>query len=183
MVHMGIRRTVVVGALLGSMALGGVAQADGVLHVPGADGIIHSCYSLDNGKLRVIDPQQDQCKRNESPLQWNQTGPQGPKGDVGPQGSAGASGAPGLSGYQQIVETHNDFTLGPSTESVHVLSCPDGKKVLSGGFVLFNAAGFLSNNTNGPVSDTQWGVSVYNPTPSTVTVGTLNFYAICANVT
>jgi hypothetical protein len=182
----------VVGALVGSMALGGVAQADGMLHIPGADGIIHGCYATDNGKLRVIDPQQEQCKRDEAPLQWNQTGPQGPKGDTGTQGAQGLkgdpgiqgpAGTPGVSGYQQVVESHNNFTLAASTESVHVLTCPAGEKVLSGGFVLFNAGGFLANNTNGPVNDNQWGVSVFNPSSNPVTIGTVNFYAICANAT
>jgi hypothetical protein len=164
------------------MAIAGVAQADGMLRVPGPDGVIHACYSTDNGKLRLVDPQQEECRREEAPLQWNQTGPQGPKGDPGAPGAAGANGAPGVSGYQQVVESNNNFTLAPGTESVHVVSCPAGKKVLSGGFVSFNANGFLSNNTNGPNGDGQWAVSVYNPGPNAVTIGTENFYALCANV-
>jgi hypothetical protein len=192
--QMRIGRALVVGAVLGSLTLGGVAQAAGVLHVPGTDGIIHACYKVDDGKLRLIDPQQDQCKRDEAPLQWNQTGPQGVKGDMGaqgiqglkgdtgPQGPAGVNGAAGVSGYQQVVETNTAFTLASGTESVHTVNCPDGKKVLGGGFLLFGANGFLSNNSNGPVNDSQWGVAVYNPTPNTVTVSTVNFYAICATV-
>ena len=82
-----------------------------------------------------------------------------------------------------MVESQNQFTVAPSTESVHVVSCPAGKKVLGGGFVSFNAGGFLSNNTNGPASDTQWAVSVYNPGSTPVTIGTVNFYAICASAT
>jgi hypothetical protein len=70
-----------------------------------------------------------------------------------------------------------------STESVHVLSCPAGKKVFGGGFILFNAAGFLSNNTNGPVNDAQWAVSVYNRGSSNVQIGNVTFYAICADAT
>ncbi len=88
-----------------------------------------------------------------------------------------------MSGYQQVVESNNAFNLAPGTESVHVVSCPPGKKAIGGGFVLFGADGFLSTNTDGPPSDTQWAVSVYNPsTTNAVTVATLNFYAICAVV-
>ncbi|MBV9893670.1 MAG: hypothetical protein JO020_05860 [Chloroflexi bacterium] len=48
---------------------------------------------------------------------------------------------------------------------------------------MFNAGGFLSNNTSGPVNDAQWAVSVYNPGASNVQIGTVNFYAICADAT
>jgi hypothetical protein len=191
-----VGQALIVGAVVASTLMGGVAQAAGLVHIPGPDGIIHSCFDNDNGKLRVIDPTGQTCKRDETALQWNQTGPQGPKGDPGmqgapglpgepgaqgPAGSPGPAGAPGVSGYQQIVESVNNFTLAASTESVHVLTCPPGKKVLGGGFLLFGANGFLANNSNGPASDTQWGVSVFNPSgTNTVTVSTVNFYAICA---
>lgn len=207
----------VVGMVLGSTAiLGGVAEADGIMHVPGADGIIHACYQGDDGRLRVIDPLLGhECKRDETMLQWNQAGPQGAKGDTGAQGlkgdtgSAGAqgpagptgatgpqgptgpagaqgpqgpTGTNGISGYQQMTESITSFSLAPGTESVHVVSCPAGKQVLGGGFLSFGADGFLSNNSNGPASNTQWGVSVYNPGANTVTVQTEVFYAVCANV-
>jgi hypothetical protein len=70
--------------------------------------------------------------------------------------------------------------LAAGTESVHLVSCQAGTKVLGGGFILFNANGFLANNTNGPFGATQWAVSVFNPGASTVTIGTISFYAICA---
>jgi len=59
----------------------------------------------------------------------------------------------GVSRYQQVTQSIDNFT---------------------------HAAGFLSNNSNGPASDTQWGVSVYNPGSSSVTISTVTFYAICA---
>jgi hypothetical protein len=176
------RNALVVGLVLSSTLLvGGIAQAEGLMmQVPGADGVIHACFEDDGGKLRVIDPQLGiTCKREETPLQWNQTGPQGPKGDAGAPGPAGA---PGLSGYQQVTQSINNFSLAAQTESVHVLSCPDGKKVLGGGFLLFDAAGFLANNSDGPVNESQWGISMFNPSATgSVTIGTVTFYAICAN--
>ncbi|MBV9322891.1 MAG: collagen-like protein [Chloroflexi bacterium] len=189
-----MRTMLVAGVMLAGMAAGGVAQAAEAVHIPGADGVIHACFA-DEGKLRVIDPLVEACKREETALQWNQTGTQGPKGDQGPQGEpgatgpqgqpgqAGAPGPAGLSGYQQVTQSINNFNLAAGTESVHIVSCPDGKKVIGGGFLLFNAGGFLSNNSNGPASDTQWAVSVYNPSASgSVTIGTITFYAICAAV-
>lgn len=38
------------------------------------------------------------CKRNEVPLSWNQSGPQGPAGPQGPQGPAGVPGPQGPQG-------------------------------------------------------------------------------------
>jgi hypothetical protein len=160
-----VRAALLAGAVLGSTLLGGVAQAEGIMRTPGADGIIHACYA-DVGGLRVIDPLGHTCKREETALQWNQTGPQGPAGQPGPAG---------LTGYQQVTGSINNLNLAGSTESVHVLSCPAGKKVFGGGFILFNPAGFLSNNTNGPVNDAQWAVSVYNPGSSSVQIGDVTF--------
>jgi hypothetical protein len=50
--------------------------------IPGADGVINSCYHKNGGELRIIDSN-DQCKANEEPLSFNQTGPQGPAGPSG----------------------------------------------------------------------------------------------------
>ena len=47
--------------------------------IPGPNGVISSCYHKNDGTLRVIDSNA-QCKSNEEPLSFNQTGPQGPPG-------------------------------------------------------------------------------------------------------
>jgi hypothetical protein len=184
-----MRLALVAGAVLAGSAVGGVAQAAGMRqHIPGADGVIDACFD-DEGKLRVVDPQAEGCRREEGALQWNQTGPQGPAGATGAQGPAGApgpagaQGGRGLSGYQQVTQSIDNVNLAAGTESVHVLSCPAGKNVIGGGYLLFNAGGFLANNSDGPVNNNQWGVSVFNPSSSgTVTIGTITFYAICATV-
>ena len=55
--------------------------------IPGADGVIYSCYHKNDGELRIIDST-EQCKTNETPLSFNQTGPQGPEGPAGPSGTS-----------------------------------------------------------------------------------------------
>jgi hypothetical protein len=56
------------------------------------------------GQLRVIDPAVESCRRNETPISWNQAGTPGPKGDKGdpgppgPQGPVGPQGLPGPQG-------------------------------------------------------------------------------------
>jgi len=66
--------------------------------IPGANGVIFGCYSNSNGTLRVIDNSTQQCKSNETALNFNQTGPQGPQGPQGIQGATGATGAAGPQG-------------------------------------------------------------------------------------
>lgn len=50
--------------------------------IPGANGVINSCYKTIGGDLRVVDST-EQCKSNEVALSFNQTGPQGPQGPSG----------------------------------------------------------------------------------------------------
>ena len=52
--------------------------------IPDTGGVIHGCYKRNSGTLRVIDDAVAQCDNSETPIQWNQTGPQG---IPGPQGS------------------------------------------------------------------------------------------------
>lgn len=66
--------------------------------IPGANGVIYTCYSRSGGALRVIDASVTQCKSGETSLNFNQTGPQGPAGPVGPQGQAGPAGPQGATG-------------------------------------------------------------------------------------
>lgn len=83
-----------VGASL-AVALVFVAQAV----IAQSNGVINACFN-DAGKgpgagqLRLS----DECRRNESPIFWNQTGPQGEQGEVGPQGEKGDAGDVGPQG-------------------------------------------------------------------------------------
>jgi hypothetical protein len=69
------------------VALGGVAYAT----IPDSNGVIRGCYLKAIGSLRVVDPSAGQhcATAVETPIQWNQTGLQGPAGPTGPQGPAG----------------------------------------------------------------------------------------------
>ena len=65
--------------------------------IPDSNGVIHGCYQKNNGQLRVIDPAVSNCTPSETPLQWSQTGPQGPVGPQGPEGPQGPTGPEGPS--------------------------------------------------------------------------------------
>jgi hypothetical protein len=87
--------TVALAASAALVVAGGTATAA----LPGPDGTIAACYD-NSGKVRVLDPAQDPktCGNNETSLNWNQTGPQGPTGDTGPQGPKGDAGPQGPKG-------------------------------------------------------------------------------------
>ena len=61
---------------------------------------IHACYGPGNSDLRIVHSSED-CKKNETYIGWNmtgpagETGPQGPAGPRGPEGPAGPAGPPG----------------------------------------------------------------------------------------
>jgi type VI protein secretion system component Hcp len=69
-------------------------------------GVIHACVD-GKGNTRIIDTSVDTCRKGETAISWNQTGPQGPagspgvpgaQGQPGLQGAAGPAGAPGPAG-------------------------------------------------------------------------------------
>ncbi len=63
-----------------------------------SDGLIHGCVSDRKGTLRIVgDP--SECTSKETPLSWDQPGPQGPQGESGEPGAQGPEGAPGLGAF------------------------------------------------------------------------------------
>ena len=88
-----------------------LAAAGGVLLVSGvalgvtsntytdANGIYHGCVGTGSSLLRVLAPGED-CRNNESAIDWSQTGPQGAQGPRGDRGEPGQQGIPGPQGIQ-----------------------------------------------------------------------------------
>ena len=71
---------------LGALALFAVAGGVAFASIPDASGMIHGCYrtSLDDqkGQLRVVEDPAS-CRSNETAIQWNEHGTQGPPGQAG----------------------------------------------------------------------------------------------------
>ena len=91
------------GRLLLALAVGGavfgiasVVQAS----IPDSQNVIHGCYAVKDGSLRVIDPSAGQScdTKKEQSLDWDQTGPTGTTGPKGTTGARGATGAKGPTG-------------------------------------------------------------------------------------
>jgi hypothetical protein len=112
-------RWALVVAAIALVSLGGIVYAS----IPGPDAVIHGCYNTQNGQLRVLDSSTASCGKNETAIQWNQTGPQGaaglpgpigPTGQTGATGQQGPAGTPGVAkGYALInpVATNGNFPL------------------------------------------------------------------------
>ena len=103
-------------------------------------------------------------------------GAQGPKGDKGDQGDPGSPGTNGISGWEKVTTTSASNTEQLKTV---ILTCPQNKKVLSGGFVVNSSTVTYYTVANFPSADNTWTVSVHRS--STTTPWDLTTYAICAN--
>ena len=142
-------------------------------HGPGpATGVIHSCVK-DNGELTIVSANAT-CKNNETALDWNGEGVQGPPGQAG------------VSGYELVLNESESTVVIPNAIYLAGAQCPDGKKVLGGGgaigFGLFAETVVIQSY---PSSETDWQV-VYHSLPTAQTdpplMRTFRAYAICADV-
>jgi hypothetical protein len=135
-----MRRLLIATAVAVAVVISGGAIA--YASIPDSGGVIHGCYTLKGGALRVIDTAKGQtCASGQHSLKWNQKGQQGPAGPPGPAGVSGYGVARCTVG--QDVTTGNYFVASSSggtcsvTGAVHIvghalLVCPTGDKAFSG---------------------------------------------------
>jgi hypothetical protein len=183
----------IVAVLTVAFALGAVLVA-----YANTGGMIRTCVYSSTGHLRVIGASEE-CKENETLLEWNMMGPAGAKGDPGPMGPrgpvgpagpagpagvAGKDGAPGVSGYQVVTQT-------TPSNNVRVkwllLWCPEGKRPLSGGgTVAASSFANVSMRTNAPAMMAGewrgWEVGAFYIPPTVNGDWSLTAYVVCANV-
>jgi hypothetical protein len=97
-------RILAAGSVAALMGAGAMAAVTHETASPGE--VIYACLTPGSGQLRVV-AGPEQCRRQESSLEWNVRGPEGvrglqglpgPQGPPGPQGEPGAPGAPGAPG-------------------------------------------------------------------------------------
>ena len=147
-------------ALFGALAL--AVAGVGYAGIPGQDGVIHACYGSD-GSLRVIDREADPqrtCNKGWTPIQWNETGIQGPPGPPGEDGqdgtdgAAGAPGAPGTPGAPGAPGTsdayHAFVSSAPTIQSATVTVIT--KDVPAGSYVVTAKAVLQDNASEVPVA-------------------------------
>jgi len=190
---------------VGLIVLAGSALAAG-------DVVFNGCKNDATGSIRLLPsnlhaPLNTACDtttgspaQHETPISWNQLGPQGPQGDVGPagpqgptgaqgttgprgdpgaqgatgaQGSTGPAGSGGITGYHIVVSglTHVEDN-GRNIQ----LFCGFGQKILGGGFF---SQGTVNIKTSRPFTDgSGWFVFGEN---GFTDAGEFGAYAICAD--
>jgi hypothetical protein len=121
-----------VAAVIAAAAVGGgIAAAAGVtLPFSGDGNTINGCYSS-GGALKVLTPSEPTCPKGYAPIQWNQTGPQGP---AGPQGATGPQGQAATLGNLTTVVVDDTIDIGAFGDADHVeVDCPAGTVGTGGG--------------------------------------------------
>jgi hypothetical protein len=155
--------------------------------IPGAGGAISACYKTISGDLRVIDLSAGgACQKSETGLGWQQVGPQGPPGQQGIQGIQGIQGPPGVQGptgvgvsdYQVVTTLGTTAKEGDISLGSAFARCPDGTRVVGGGFKLPSSANLSVQKNEATVSNfgDLWEVTVYGDDGWAFTA-----YAICVN--
>lgn len=188
------RSRVVIGALALTVGIGLGGSSLAAAVIPDPSGLIHGCVrstnGLGGGNLRVIDPAAgESCSTTETPLDFNQRGPQGAAGPQGPAGAAGPAGpagpqgqtgAPGLSGLEYL-GTGQD--VAPGFGQRFTVECSPGKQVIGGGFSGTGSGVEIFINEPSP-THTAWIVWVQNTNPeaSGMAPAFVQAHAICANV-
>ncbi|MDX6225535.1 MAG: hypothetical protein QOE64_1911 [Frankiales bacterium] len=151
--------------------LGGGAWAASGGFVSG--GKIHGCARSSSGFLKLVRAHTS-CPTGSELVTWNQQGRQGPRG------KQGADGLPGVSQYQEVRSA--PLSMGPLEGGHADATCPQGKKVLGGGYVVGTGDSHLHILNTAPAgSDRIWTVAVTN-NASSGTPETLTAVALCAKV-
>ncbi len=97
--------------LLTIIALAVCVAVSWIPEAAATDGLIHGCVKNRKGTLRVVsDP--SECKSRETPLSWNQQGPQGEPGVDGVDGEPGEPGPEGPPGPSLRVFDANGVEIG-----------------------------------------------------------------------
>jgi cell division septation protein DedD len=121
-------------------------------------------------------------------------GAKGSTGSTGAKGATGAAGAPGVSGYEVVSQTFKGLPVPHSgtqrgLSEAKTVSCPSGKRVLSGGTNLGTDEGqgeqqsLVTLSMSAPNgAGTGWSAQLFNTSTSEDAAIDLRIYAVCARV-
>ncbi len=136
----------------------------------GDTNLVHACVNGDSGDVRVVGSNED-CKKKETPLDWNIQGQPGPQGPIG---------NPGVLGFYTRYNPGGACPDGFNCVAIAV--CDPGDAVTGGGFEqsVVSRDGSISVMQSRPTSDTIWQVILSNYSGSDVEY---RAYARCADLT
>jgi hypothetical protein len=105
---------------IGAVVCGLVGGIGGIALAGNSDpAVISACKMNATGLVRIV-PAGQGCHHNETAVQWNVQGPQGPAGQNGVSG-------------EKIVEREKTFQVNAGDGVGYDVTCPDGKKAVGGG--------------------------------------------------
>lgn len=144
-----MRRPAVVAVLLvvaAAMVGGAFAAGHGLTakRQAAASNVLFACVKTkknddSEGQIRMVSTLTD-CKKNETGIQWNVVGPQGPQGVQGIPGLKGDTGLRGLTGPQGVAGPQGD----PGPQGARGATGPQGPAGQSGGGSLTSPNGAFS---------------------------------------
>src|SRR5262249_24303187 len=133
-----MRRVIIAAAAAAAVVVAITGGAIAYASIPDAKGVIHGCYTVKGGSLRVIDTAKGQTwATGQHSLNWNQKGPQG---QPGPAGASGYSVArctlaeDGTTGNYYVASSSGGTcsVTGTHQQVGHaLLACPTGDKAIS----------------------------------------------------
>src|SRR4051794_34094047 len=100
--------------------------------IPGSGGLISGCYKR-TGVLRVVDSAAARCNATETPLSWNQSGPQGLAGATGPDGADGAAGLRRVRQHRLTFRQAGSAAAGPACGGGGARPAPSRRTPRGGG--------------------------------------------------
>lgn len=106
----------------------------------------------------------------------------GEQGELGPQGAMGAPGVDGVSGYVEVVNS-TDFKNILSKPAISSY-CPDGKRVIAGGYRILPEDADVIVTQNGPTDGMAWTVKAkyMHPKDGNIPQWSVIVSAVCANL-
>jgi len=164
-----IKRLCVASAAAAAIFVGGTVAAQ-----DNGGEVIHACVGTD-GYVRV-ETEAKPCKRSETPLDWNE---QGPQGLPGTPGTNGADGAPAT--IQPVYGTSASAQVDADALGVELVStCPAGKypvgRILNG---VPKGATLLADSGGAVTPGSTWKVLISYDAPIGSGVNFVAMMAIC----
>jgi hypothetical protein len=187
-----MRRVIIAVAVAAAVAVAITGGAIAYASIPDANGVIHGCYTVKGGSLRVIDTAKGQtCATGQHSLNWNQKGTQGPPGPPGPAGVSGYSVArctvaeDGTTG-NFFVASSSGGTCSVTGDAQHaghaLLVCPTGDKAISWSSATSSGGGdFIAINAMPNADDTGYQYLVGSNSTTPLPLST-DIAVTCANV-
>jgi hypothetical protein len=133
-----MRRVIIAVTAAAAVAVAITGGAIAYASIPDATGVIHGCYTVKGGSLRVIDTAKGQkCATGQQSLNWNQKGTQGPPGPAGVSGYSVARctvAEDGTTGSFYVASSSGGTcsVTGNYQQPGHaLLVCPSGDKAIS----------------------------------------------------